>query len=283
MDDNMKTNSKNISKIVASALPAICLSAYNTLDTHAGELLRSIQNEQLKLPNATQAQVMQNVFKDYDNLNIEVKDTLDILWHNDAGNLLLRRLHNVIKDDKQRITILWNAVHKSGKTNLFDPNNLFIYLNVNKFCQYVGYCDNKLVEFPETLDAVLFHELCHGLHSLDGTYKAGTTDGIVQIYAIHAMDCVDKDILGAWEDDEELYTITGWYVDDDKKVIFDYLNANSYMILKALANGISPDNVVQRVYHCDYASLDVYEYASYMGFRRTLIRAKKYIDRQTEI
>ena len=66
----MKTNSKNISKIVVSALPAICLSSYNTSDSQAGELLRSIQNEQLKLPNATQAQVLQNVFKDYDHLNI---------------------------------------------------------------------------------------------------------------------------------------------------------------------------------------------------------------------
>ena len=55
------------------------------------------------------------------------------------------------------------------------------------------------------------------------------------------------------------------------------------MILKALVDGILPDNVVQRVYHCDYASLEVYKYASDMGFRRTLIRVKKYIDARAKI
>ena len=267
--------------IATLLVPSIICTASS--DCRAGELLREIQTEQSKVPNVEQNQVMQNVFKNYNNLNVEVKNTLDILWRNDAGNLLLRRLHNVIKDDNQRITILWDTCDEAGKTNLFDPNNLFIYLSVNKFCQYVGYCDNKLVEFPETFDAVLFHELCHGLHKLDGTYRAGTTDGIKQIYDMHAMDCVDRDILDAWENDEELYTITGWYMDDNKKAIFDSLNTNSYMILKALADGISPDNVVQRVYHCDYASLEVYKYASDMGFRRTLIGVKKYIDARAKI
>ena len=273
-------NRKTISKIVTSALPAICLSAHTTSDCHAGELLREIQAEQRKLPNVTYSQIMQNVFKNYNNLSSEVKDTLTTIWNNDAGNLLLRRLHNIIKDDTQRITILWDACDKDGKTNLFDPNNLFIYLNVNKFCQYAGYRNEELVKRPETLDAVLFHELCHSLHKLDGTYRANTKNGIMQIYNIHAMDCVDQDILEAWTNDEELYTITGWYVDDGKKVTFDCLNTNSYIILTALQDGIPADKVVQRIYHCDYSSLEVYEYAKDMGFRRTLIRAKKYIDVQ---
>ena len=277
----MKINRKTLSKFTGSVLLAMCMCALS--NSHAGELLRSIKNAQSKSSVVTQHQVMHNVFKNYDNFNIEVKDTLDILWHNDAGNLLLRRLHENIKDDAQRITILWDTCDKEGKTNNFDPNNLFIYLNVNKFCQYVGYCGNKLVEFPETLDAVLFHELCHSLHKLDGTYRTKQTDGVMQMYNIHAMDCIDRDILEAWTDDEELYTITGWYLSDEKKVMFDCLNTNSYMILRALSNGILPNNVVQRVYHCDYASLEVYKYASDMGFRRTLIRTKKYIDGQAKI
>ncbi len=271
-------NNTTLSKIVASALPAICLSTQITSDCHAGELLRSIQYEQSKLPQVTQNQVMQNVFKNYDNLNEEVKDTLDTLWRNDAGNLLLRRLYESIKNDTQRLTILWNAHHKSGKTNLFCYDNLSIYLDKSKFCKYVGYCNEELIELPETLDAVLFHELCHGLHYLTGTQKTEETIGIKKIYNIHAMDCIDIDILDAWEDDEELYTITGWYVAPDGKVMFDCLNTNSYLIFKALQNRVPAEKVVQRVYHCDYASLEVYEYAKDMGFRRTLIRAKKYID-----
>ena len=42
-------------------------------DCQAGELLCSIQHEQNKLPHVTANQVMQNVFKNYNNLNIEVK------------------------------------------------------------------------------------------------------------------------------------------------------------------------------------------------------------------
>ena len=154
MEDNMKTNSKNISKIVANTLPAICLSADTTLDSQAGELLRSIQNEQLKLPNATQAQVMQNVFKDYDNLNIEVKDTLDILWHNDAGNLLLRRLHNVIKDDKQRITILWDTCDEEEDSNYFRYFDSTVLLAPNKFGWDIGYRNGVIEIFPEYLDII---------------------------------------------------------------------------------------------------------------------------------
>lgn len=60
--------------------------------------------------------------------------------------------------------------------------------------------------------------------------------------------------------------------------MFDCLNTNSYMILKALADGIKADNVIQRIYHCDYASLEIHKYAKDMGFRRTLIRSAKYID-----
>ena len=60
-------------------------------DCQAGELLCSIQHEQNKLPHVTANQVMQNVFKNYNNLNIEVKNTLNTIWNNDAGNLLLRK------------------------------------------------------------------------------------------------------------------------------------------------------------------------------------------------
>ena len=112
-------NNKTLSKIVASALPAICLSTQITSDCHAGELLRSIQYEQSKLPQVAQNQVMQNVFKNYDTLNHELKDTLTTIWHNDAGNLLLRRLHNIITNDTQRITILWDTCDKKDKSNYF--------------------------------------------------------------------------------------------------------------------------------------------------------------------
>ena len=102
---------------------------------------------------------MQNVFKNYDNLNIEVKNTLDILWNNDAGNLLLRRLHNIIKDDTQRLTILWDTCDERGDSNYFRHKDLTVLLNKNKFGQCIGYRNGELCALPETLDDVLFHEM----------------------------------------------------------------------------------------------------------------------------
>ena len=56
-------NSKTISKIVVTALPAICMSAQTVSGCRAGELLRKMQIEQSQVPLVSQNQVMQNVFK----------------------------------------------------------------------------------------------------------------------------------------------------------------------------------------------------------------------------
>ena len=111
---------------------------------------------------------MQNVFKNYNNLNTEVKETLDMLWRNAAGNLLLRRLHNVIKDDLQRITILWNTCDEKGESNYFRYFDSTILLDQTQFGWDVGYCNGILDIFLDRLDMVLFHELCHALHDLEG-------------------------------------------------------------------------------------------------------------------
>ena len=110
----MKSKTMRVAMLLVPSV--VCVA---TTDCHAGELLKSIKNEQNKLPKVAKDHVMYNVFKHYDNLNTEVKETLDMLWCNDAGNLLLRRLHNVIKDDAQRITILWNTCDEDGESNYF--------------------------------------------------------------------------------------------------------------------------------------------------------------------
>ncbi len=248
-------NRKSISKIVVSALPAICLNAYNTTNCHAGELLRKIQTEQSKVPFASQNQVMQNVFKNYDNLNIEVKNTLTTIWHNDAGNLLLRRLHNIITNDTQRITILWDTCDKKDKSNYFRYKDSSILLNKDKFGDYAVYCNGKIRALPECLDTVLFHELCHALHDLEGIKNYNEQTFIPKIYDQPEEQEDVKETCEAWENDEEIRTITGWYVDDDGTLKFDWLNTNSYMILDALRSRIPPEKIVQRVFHCDYWKL----------------------------
>ncbi len=274
-------NNTTLSKIVASALPAICLSTQITSDCHAGELLRSIQHEQSKLPNVTHTQVMQNVFKDYDNLNEEVKDTLDILWHNDAGNLLLRKLHKYIKDETQRITILWDACDKKGESNYFRYRDSAVLLNKNKFGDYAAYCDEEIYALPEQLDTVLFHELCHALHNLEGIKNYGEQAFIPKFYKQPGEQEGIKETCDAWENDEEIYTITGWYVNNDGALKFDWLNTNSYMILDALKDKIPPEKIVQRVFHCDYWALDPkYPNAIRERLDELIIPLEKYVDVQ---
>ena len=270
-------NRKTISKIVTSALPAICLSVYNVSDCHAGELLREIQAEQRKLPNVTYSQIMQNVFKNYNNLSSEVKDTLTTIWNNDAGNLLLRRLHNIIKDDTQRITIFWNACDKDGESNLF-YHDMTIYLDTRKFGQCIGYRNGELCALPETLDAVLFHEMTHGLHKLIGLKNTGKQNSIHHLHAIPNYGEIYNKYRKAWTDDEEIHTTTGLYLGADGKLHFDCLNTNSYMVLKALKNGIPMNRITQRVFHCDYNSLSHIFPAYYINIENIVIRAEKYLD-----
>ena len=270
-------NRKTTSKIIASALPAVCLSAY---DCSAGELLREeIHKEQSKLHQVTQNQVMHNVFKHYDNLNIEVKETLDILWNNEAGNLLLRRLHKNIKDDAQRITILWDACDKDGETNLFRYEDSTVFLNKNKSGDYVAYCAGKIYAFPERLDTVLFHELCHALHDFEGIKNYNEQTFIPKFYNQSEDGADIKETCIAWKNDEEIHTITGWYVDDEGMLRFDYLNTNAYMILDALKDKIRPEKIVQRIFHCDYWGLEQnYKNAKLDRLDDMVIPLEKYVD-----
>ena len=232
------------------------MSTHTASNCRAGELLRKIQTEQRKLPYATYSQVMQNVFKNYDNLNIEVKNTLTTIWHNDAGNLLLRRLHNVIKDDAQKLTILWDICDEQGDSNYFRYKDSSVLLNKNKFGDYAVYSEKKIYAFPEQLDIVLFHEMCHALHNLEDTMACKQQRFVPAFYKLSENDTICKITCKAWTDDEEIRTITGWYVDDDETLKFDWLNTNAYIVLKELKNGTLPKDIMQRVFHCDRLSLD---------------------------
>ena len=221
---------------------------------------------------------MHNVFKNYDNLNIEVKDTLDILWHNDAGNLLLRRLHENIKDDAQRITILWDAYDEDDETNLFRYEDLTVYLNQSEFGDYVGYAEGRIDPFPEQLDTVIFHELCHALHHLEGVTVCKQHKVIPTFYKLSKNAKLCHATCDAWKNDEEIHTINGWYIDKNGTLKFDYLNTNSYIILEELKKGTPPTEVLQRVFHCDYPKYKMdYQGAVVERFDKIAIPVEKYL------
>ena len=273
-----KMNSKTISKIVVSAFPVMCLSMYNVSDCYAGELLRAIQAQQRKLPHVTANQVMQNVFKNYGNLNTEVKETLDMLWRNAAGNLLWRKLNSVIKDDTQRLTILWDTCDKDGETNLIRYDDFTIYLNKNEFGNCIGYCNSKFTKLPNTLDAVLFHELTHGLHKLMGLNNVNKQRSIHFLHKIQIQDIAHKELPKLWSDDEEVHTITGWYLGKVGRLHFDYLNTNSYLVLKAIKLGIIPGKITQRIFHWEYKKgTEIFKPCKH-NVKNIVIRPEKYID-----
>ena len=255
-------------------------------DCQAGELLRSIQKRQdnLLLLGSTHSRtrVLQKVIKNYDELNDELQEALNEIWSNEVGKLLLCSLCKEIKLDTQRITILWNATLPDGRTNLFCHSNLTIYLDANKFCQYVGYCDGEFSELPETLDAILFHELCHGLHKLQEKNQYKQHKVVSRLCELPNNDPICNLLNNAWNDDEEIYTETGWHINLKNELDFDYLNTNSYMILQAIKNEVPSKEILQRIFHCDFNLWESkyersFELAN-INLKKFLIDTKKYLD-----
>lgn len=254
----MKTNRKTLSKFTKGMMVTTCLCMGAIPDIHAGELLKKALDKQdnfLLLGNThARGEILNKVIKNYDELNEKLRDALDTLWSDAAGKLLLRSLCKEIKLDSQRIKILWNACDENNETNLFCYDNSTIYLMESRFGQYVGYCNGKFSQLPETLDAVLFHELCHGLHALKHSKQYEQHKTISALYNISQNDPICKSMNQAWTDDEEIYTISGWHMNANNELDFDYLNTNSYIALQALDGGRTPENVVQRLFHCSYGS-----------------------------
>ena len=123
---------------------------------------------------------------------------------------------------------------------------------------YIGYIHGVSgpVPFKETLDAMLFHEILHGYHNLLSPIDEKHLKKREVASRLHRIlknnDRLYENCCDAWCNDEEIHTISGWYLGADKKLHFDWLNTNSYMVLQAIKLGITP---VQRVYHYVYELL----------------------------
>lgn len=152
-------------------------------------------------------------------------------------------------------------------------------MNKSELGDYVGYSAGEISPFPELMDMVMFHELCHALHELEGATAYKQHKLIPAFYKLSEDREKCQETCKAWENDEEIRTITGWYVDDDGQLKFDWLNTNSYMILDALKDKIPPEQIVQRVFHCDYWKLmRDYPNAKRERLYALVIPIEKYID-----
>ena len=234
---------------------------------NAGELLHQIQTKQHQLSELTlsysKEQIMRKVIDNYDYLNQKLYDALDTIWNNETGELLLRSFCENMRSDSKALTILWNKIDIDGSSNKIFYDSATIYIDESQFVDYIGYRNGEIVKLPETLDAMLFHEITHGYHNLLGFGACERMKQHVTAFRLHwprksfcleDLPFLNKSYL-FWIDDEEIHTITGWIVGIGGKHYFDCLNTNSYMVLQELKKGISSEEIVQRIFHCDYGSL----------------------------
>ncbi|MDR2067809.1 MAG: hypothetical protein LBP41_02355 [Holosporaceae bacterium] len=105
---------------------------------------------------------------------------------------------------------------------------------------------NKLVEKTCTISEAIFHELCHALHEYSGK-EMNNCKLLTFAYGDKKQKCL-------WTEDEEAYTITGYYYDGSMK-LFDPISCNMYDIC---ANISKPENIVQRVFHYSYGAYGEY-------------------------
>jgi hypothetical protein len=118
----------------------------------------------------------------------------------------------------------------------------------------------QIVEKEDTISEAIFHELCHALHKYSGR-KMKKYCLLNLIYGKNGSnkylwtDNEDENPKNL-EDDEEMYTITGCHCDGSPEVKrFDPISCNMFDIC---ANILDPEQIVQRVFHCDYKGYKAY-------------------------
>ena len=202
---------------------------------NAGELLHQIQTKQHQLSELTlsysKEQIMRKVIDNYDYLNQKLYDALDTIWNNETGELLLRSFCENMRSDSKALTILWNKIDIDGSSNKIFYDSATIYIDESQFVDYIGYRNGDIVKLPETLDAMLFHEITHAYHNLLKTITNESLKETEAICKLHQTEDYFEKAKDAWKNDDEVHTISGWYIDVDQKLHFDWLNTNSYMVL----------------------------------------------------
>jgi hypothetical protein len=189
---------------------------------------------------------------------------IDEIMENIVGRKMLRLLIANMKVEKiPPLKIKATTI----KCDHFDAEKNKIYINStnynssgmirNQLCALDT--NEKLVPKNNSIGDVIFHEFCHALHRygkkeqtkcklLDKVYEELQVDGTYKVRQEKYLWTNDKSKEPKkCEDDEELYTITGYFYGG-----FDPINCNMYDICKCLKN---KEPITQRVFHYYYAFL----------------------------
>jgi hypothetical protein len=185
---------------------------------------------------------------------------LDEIMENIVGRKMLRLLIANMKENEP--TGLWIGV---GAKDEFDGVKITINLDdyneagITKRPLCGLDIRGQLIEKYDSIGDTIFHELCHALHKyserdqnecrfLDKIYEELQVDGIYKVRQEKYLWTDNKsEDPNNYEDDEELYTITGHHYGG-----FDPINCNMYNICKNANNKWS---IIQRMFHADHEQL----------------------------
>jgi hypothetical protein len=152
-----------------------------------------------------------------------------------------------------------------GDRNIFLPDENIIYIDptlygadgYNKKIFFGIDPSGALVEKKLTLCDALFHELCHTFHKYSEKDKE-TSAYLDAIYSGRHEKYLwtDKKIERQFEDDEEMYNITGYYLDSGKYLA--PISCNMFNICKYSSNSKS---IIQRVFHIYWRDIKTYKTA----------------------
>jgi hypothetical protein len=118
----------------------------------------------------------------------------------------------------------------------------------------------QIIEKKDTISEAMFHELCHALHKYSGREKEKC--GLLNLtYGENGRGKYlwtgnKNENQNSLENDEEMYTITGHYYDENTKVRrLDPISCNMFDIC---TNVLNPESIIQRVLHYDYSDYKEY-------------------------
>jgi hypothetical protein len=179
---------------------------------------------------------------------------LDEICNNPVGNTMLKLMIANAKakslpvvriqiGPKNQFLSNINTVHINPDLYGADKYNKHIFCSVNR--------EGMLVEKKLTICDAIFHELCHAFHTCSGKEKF-TSDYLDAVYPGREEKYLwtGKKSDGKYEDDEEMYNITGCYLDSGK--CFDPISCNMFDICM---HSSDHESIVQRVFHTTLADV----------------------------
>ena len=170
----------------------------------------------------------------------DIRDAIKEIADNKVGIKLLILLMHKLQENEKKIKIMKDShCAFSAEMSRAQKNKLIILFDKEELLQMTSPILDKIqsvirnANFPE----ILFHELCHALHFICDGYEKYKNRQIRWICIKNTFNCKDKaEATGAWQEDEEFYTVTGIHFDSMlKQFTYNPINQNAFAYSENLA------------------------------------------------